>query len=110
MTKSVELSVKMGSLELPFNIYEANTAAAYELALQELKKKKPEPVGLSELIENEVGAVRRFLDVLFGEGVAQEVLGEVDDLNAALRCVEAVTEAAAAQGEAMRSRIAAYTR
>lgn len=110
MSDNIKNTVKLGGQELAFNLYDAETAAAYEQALQVLREEKLQADTLSELVTAEVGSVRKFLDILFGEGTAWAVLGDRDDLNAALDCVEAVTRAATEQGEAMRQRVAVYRR
>lgn len=110
MDNNVKNTVKLGEQVLTFNLYDAETAAAYEQALVVLREEKLQAETLSELVTAEVGSVRKFLDTLFGDGTAWAVLGGRDDLNAALDCVEAVTKAAAEQGEAMRQRVAAYRR
>ena len=110
MADSVKMSVELGGQEMPFNLYDAETAAAYEQALVVLREEDPQTETLSQLVSARVGSVRKFLDILFGDGTAWAVLGGRDDLNAALDCVEAVTRAAAEQTEAMRQRVAAYRR
>lgn len=108
MAREIVKAVMLGGKEFAFNLYNAKTAAAYEQGMAVLQADKAEYESLGEMITVRVGAVRKFLDMLFGDGVAEEVLGEADDLNAALDCVEAVVRAAAEQGEAMAERAEAY--
>lgn len=100
--------VKLGEREMDFNLYEAKTAAAYEQGLALLQGDNLEYNSLAEMITARVGAVRQFLDIVFGEGTADSVMSDREDLNEALDLVEAVCRAAAEQGEAMAERAAAY--
>lgn len=105
-------TIMLNGQEKNFNLYDADCAAAYERALEALAAANDGAGGgkLSEIIRREVAGVRRFLDVLFGDGTAEVILGEADDLNVALECVEAVTKSAAEQGEELQRKVAAYKR
>lgn len=108
MAREIVKAVMLGGKEFAFNLYNAKTAAAYEQGMTVLQADEAEYESLGEMITARVGAVRRFLDMLFGDGAAEEVLGEIDYLNVALDCVEAVVRTAAEQGEAMAERAEAY--
>lgn len=73
-------------IELDFDIFDADTAEAYEEAVRETQamavKKEGETLGAS--IRRQCGAVFTFFDALFGDGFHKELFGERTNL---LECI-----------------------
>lgn len=73
-------------IELDFDIFDADTADAYEEAVRETQamavKKEGETLGTS--IRRQCGAVFTFFDSLFGDGFHKELFGERTNL---LECI-----------------------
>lgn len=108
MMSEIKKSVEINGVKYPFDLYDAKCAAAFENAMDLLREEQPKSDVLTEVIANEVGVARRFLDALFGEGTALVVLGETDNLNEALDAVGTVKQAVAEQVAAMQERMAVY--
>lgn len=73
-------------IELDFDIFDADTAEAYEAAVQETRDMsvKKEGEALGACIRRQCGAVFTFFDALFGEGFHKELFGERTNL---LECI-----------------------
>ena len=73
-------------MELDFDIFDADTAEAYEEAVQDAKAAaiKSEGEALGASIRRQCRAVFTFFDALFGEGFHKELFGERTNL---LECV-----------------------
>lgn len=78
-------------IELDFDIFDADTAEAYEEATKQAQKEavKKEGETLSECIRRQCGAVFNFFDTLFGEGFHRELFGERTNL---MECLGAFRE------------------
>ena len=79
------------NMELDFDIFDAETADAYEAAAKRTKaaavKKSEETLG--DAIRRQCNAVFDFFDDLFGDGFHRELFGEKTNL---IECIEAFRE------------------
>lgn len=78
-------------MELDFDIFDADTAEAYEEAVKAVQKtavKKPEET-LADAIRRQCSGVFQFFDDLFGEGFHKDLFGERTNL---MECIGAFRE------------------
>lgn len=84
--------LKFRDQEFDFDIFDEDCAAAYEAALEVMKRadtRKKANEGLADCIRYQCNAVFQFFDALFGEGTHQEIFGTRVNLN---ECLDAFTE------------------
>lgn len=88
--------MKFRDKELDFDLFDVETAEAYEAAVaavQEANTNPPKGEPLSQTIRRQCGIVFDFFDDLFGEGFHKELFGERTNL---LECLDTFTEFTAA--------------
>lgn len=102
--------MKFRDLELDFDLFDADTAEAYEEAVkyvQEVNRTKPAEETLSAAIRRQCNAVFNFFDDLFGDGFHKQLFGERTNL---LECIDAFAEftgAVTEQRNALKDRVPA---
>lgn len=92
--------------ELDFDLFDADTAEAYEEAVervQDANTNPPKGETLSQTIRRQCGIVFDFFDDLFGEGFHKELFGERTNL---MECVDAFADFTAAV-DAQKAQLAA---
>lgn len=88
--------MKFRDKELDFDLFDADTAEAYEAAVdavQEANANAPKGETLSQTIRRQCAIVFDFFDDLFGDGFHKELFGERTNL---LECTDAFAEFMAA--------------
>lgn len=83
--------MKFRDLEVEFNIFDADDAEVYELAIKKVQdgaKKEPNET-LSGAIRRQCNNVFTFFDDLFGEDFHKDIFGETTNL---LECVSAFSD------------------
>lgn len=88
--------MKFRDKELDFDLFDAETAEAYEEAVERVREANANPPKgetLSQTIRRQCGLVFDFFDDLFGEGFHKELFGERTNL---MECVDAFAEFTAA--------------
>lgn len=104
--------MKFRDRELDFDLFDADTAEAYEEAVgrvREANTNPPKGETLSQTIRRQCGLVFDFFDDLFGEGFHKELFGERTNL---MECVDAFAEFTAAvdvQKAQLNEKISKYT-
>lgn len=82
--------------ELDFDLFDADTAEAYEEAVERVREANANPPKgetLSQTIRRQCGIVFDFFDDLFGDGFHKELFGERTNL---MECVDTFAEFTAA--------------
>lgn len=88
--------LNLNGVELEFDIFDADTAENYEVALKTLEEagKEAQLAGetgkLSENIRMQCEGVFDFIDDIFGDGTSKEVFGEKTNLREALNIANKV--------------------
>lgn len=88
--------MKFRDKELDFDLFDAETAEAYEAAVeavQEANANAPKSETLSQTIRRQCAIVFDFFDDLFGDGFHKELFGDHTNL---MECVDAFAEFTAA--------------
>lgn len=104
--------MKFRDRELDFDLFDADTAEAYEEAVervQEANANAPKGEALSQTIRRQCEIVFDFFDDLFGDGFHRELFGERTNL---MECVDALAEFTAAvdaQKAQLNEKISKYT-
>lgn len=104
--------MKFRGMELDFDVFDADTAEAYEEAIKQVQESRAEaPKGetLSATIRRQCGRIFDFFDDLFGDGFHKQLFGERTNLT---ECVDAFAEFTAqvnAQKQELDDRINLYT-
>ena len=100
----------INGVELTFDIFDLETAEAYEKGMDLIKQTSEKSLGdksLADVIRVQCGVVFDFFDDVFGEGTSFAVFGEKTNLLACLNAFEQVVENADEQrktAEAMASK------
>ncbi len=84
--------MKFRDMELDFDLFDAETAEAYEEAVkqvQQVSANRPKDEMLSATIRRQCGQIFDFFDDLFGEGFHRQLFGERTNLT---ECVDVFAE------------------
>ncbi len=84
--------LKFRDLEFDFDIFDEDCAAAYEAALEAMRRddmQKKTNDGLADCIRHQCNAVFQFFDAIFGPETHKEIFGTRVNLN---ECLDAFTE------------------
>ena len=91
--------LNLNGIEVEFDIFDADTAEKYEIALDNLEasgeeaKKTGQNGKLSEIIRMQCEGVIDFVDDIFGDGTAREIFGERTNLRESLKIAKQIIDA-----------------
>ena len=104
--------MKFRGMELDFDVFDAETAEAYEEAIQRVQESRndaPQGETLSQTIRRQCERIFDFFDDLFGDGFHKQVFGERTNLRECADAFAEFTTAVSAQKTELDERISLYT-